>query len=62
MEAPFKDDMKVETEPNVYEQYEEYAKQVEVKQSDDISAEVEDEKNVDVISRFIYYVSKPLCL
>ena len=54
--------MEVETEPNVYEQYEEYAKQVEVKQSDDISAEVEDEKNVDVISRFIYYVSKPLCL
>jgi hypothetical protein len=39
----------VETEPNVYEQYEEYVKQVEVKQSDDISAEVDDEKNVYVI-------------
>ena len=47
--------MEVETEPNVYEQNEEYVTQVEVKQSDDISAEVEDEKNVDVISRFIYY-------
>jgi hypothetical protein len=33
-----------------YYQYEEYVKQVEVKQSDDISAEVDDEKNVDVIS------------
>jgi hypothetical protein len=48
--------MEVETEPNIYEQYEEYVKQVEVKQSDDISAEVEDEKDVDVISRFIYHV------
>ena len=57
-----KDDMEVETEPNVYEQYEEYVKQVEVKQSDDISAEVEDEKNVDVISRFIYYGVKTPCL
>ena len=47
-----KDDMEVETEPNVYEQYEEYVKQVEVKQSDDISAEVDDEKNVDIISKF----------
>ena len=54
--------MEVETEPNVYEQYEEYVKQVEVKQSDDISAEVEDEKNVDVISRFIYYGVKTPCL
>jgi hypothetical protein len=57
-----KDDMEVETEPNVYEQYEEYVTQVEVKQSDDISAEVEDEKNVDVISRFIYYGVKTPCL
>ena len=45
--------MDVETEPNVYEQYAEYVKQVDVKQSDDISAEVEDEMNVDVISRLV---------
>ena len=32
--------MEDETEPNVYDQYEEYVKQVEVKQSNDISAEV----------------------
>ena len=56
-----KDDMEVETEPNVYDQYEEYVKQVEVKQSNDISAEVDDEKNVDVISRLIYYGVKTLC-
>ena len=31
--------------------HEEYVKQVEVKQSDDISAEVDEEKNIDVISR-----------
>ena len=42
--------MEVETETNVYEQYEEYVTQLEVKQSDDISAEVDDEKNFDVIS------------
>jgi hypothetical protein len=52
--------MEVETEPNVYEQFEEYVKQVEVKQSDDISAEVDYEKNVDVISRLIYYGVKTL--
>ena len=52
--------MEVETEPNLYEQYEEYVKQVEVKQSEDISAEVE--KNVNVISRLIYYGVKTLCL
>jgi hypothetical protein len=45
--------MEGETEPNVYEQYEECVK-VEVKQSDDISDEVDDEKNVDVMSRLIY--------
>jgi hypothetical protein len=38
--------MEVVTEHN--EQYEEYVKQVEVKQSNDISGEVEDEKNTDV--------------
>ena len=37
-----KDDMEAETEPNVYDQFEEYVKQVEVKQSDDISVEVDD--------------------
>jgi hypothetical protein len=55
--------MEVETEPNVYEQYgeyEEYVKQVEVKQLDDISAEVDNEKNVDVLSRLIYYGVKTL--
>ena len=50
-----KDDMEVETEPNVREQYKEYFKQVEWKQSDNIFAEVEDENNVDIISMFIYY-------
>ena len=54
--------MEDETEPNVYEQYEEFVKQVEVKQSDAISAEVEDEKNVDVINRLIYSGVKTLCL
>ena len=53
--------MEVETEPNVYDQYEEYVKQVEVKQSNDISAEVDDEKNVDVISRLIYYSVETIC-
>ena len=52
--------MEVETEPNVYEQYKEYVKQVEVKQLEEISAEVE--KNVNVISRLIYYGVKTLCL
>ena len=53
--------MEDETEPNVYDQYEEYVKQVEVKQSNDISAEVDDEKNIDVISRLIYYGVKTIC-
>ena len=44
-----------------YYQYEEYVKQVEVKQSDDISVEVDDEKNVDVSRRLIYYSVKTLC-
>ena len=46
------------TEPNAYEKWEEYVKQVEGKQSDDIFAE--DEKNVDVISKLIYYGVKTL--
>ena len=33
-----------------------------MKQSDDISGEVEDEKNVDIISRLIYYGAETLCL
>ena len=33
-----------------------------MKQMDDISAEVEDEKNVDVICRLISYGGKILCL
>jgi hypothetical protein len=39
------DTIEYHMEPNVYEQYEdeEYVNQVEVKQSDDISAEVKDE-------------------
>ena len=44
-----------------YYQYEEYVKQVEVKQSNDISAEVDDENNVDVILRLIYYSVETLC-
>ena len=32
-----------------------------MKQSDDISAEVDEEKNVDVIGRLIYYSVTPLC-
>ena len=54
--------MDVQTEPNTDEKFEEYVKEVEVKQSNDISGDVEDEKNVDVISRLIYYDVKPLCL
>ena len=53
--------MEDETEPNVYDQYEENVKQVKVKQSNDISAEVDDEKNVDVISRLFYFCVKTLC-
>ena len=55
-----KDDMEVDTEPKAHEQCEEYVKQVVAKQSNDISAQ--DEKNVDVISRLIYYAVNTLCL
>ena len=48
-----KNDLEVETEPNVHQQYEENIKQVEWKLSADIFVEAEDEKNVDVISRLI---------
>ena len=39
----------VETESNVYETFDEYVKQVEVKPLDDASAEVEKEMNVEFI-------------
>ena len=41
--------MELETEANVYEPFDEYDKQVEMKPLDDTSAEVENEMNVDVI-------------
>jgi hypothetical protein len=41
--------MEVETKANVYESFDEYVKQVEVKSLDNTSAEVEKEMNVDVI-------------
>ena len=44
-----KDDMEVETEANVYEPFDEYVNQVEMRRFDDTSAEVENEMNVDVI-------------
>ena len=49
-------------ESNVGAQYGEYVKQVEVKQMDDISDEVEDEKHADVICRLISYGDKTLGL
>ena len=54
--------MEVAAEPIVHEQYEEYFKQVECKESDYIYAEVEAEKNVHTVSRLIYYGVKTLCL
>ena len=41
--------MEVETEAKVDEPFEEYVKQVEVKQIDDVSAEVKKDMNYDVI-------------
>ena len=41
--------MELETEANVYEPFDEYFKQEEIKLLDDTSAEVENEMNVDVI-------------
>jgi hypothetical protein len=40
---------KLKTEANVNDPFEEYVKQVEVKPSDNTSAEIENEMNVDVI-------------
>ena len=56
------DDMKVQTEPYFDGQYDEYVKRVEVKQIDDISADVEDENIFDVICRLVSYVGKTLCV
>ena len=44
-----KDDMKVQSEANLFEPFEEFVKQVGVKPFEYISTEVENEKNVDVI-------------
>ncbi len=44
--------MKVKTEANVYEPFEEFVQQVGVKPLDDVSTIVEDEMNVDVIHKF----------
>ena len=40
--------MEVETEANVYEPFDEYVKQEEIKPLDDTSAEVENEMNVNI--------------
>ena len=58
-------EQRVETEANVYEPFDEYVKQVEMKPLDDTSAEVE--MNVDGLvnsstSRFIYNGVKTRCL
>ena len=47
-------------EPTTYEECEEYVKPVEVKQSNDISAEVEDENDVDVFTILTYGSVKTL--
>ena len=44
--------MKVKTEANVFNSFEEFAQQIGVKPLEDISAIVEDEMNVDVICKF----------
>ena len=44
--------MKVKTEANVYEPFEEFVQQVGVKPLDDVSAIVEDAMNVYVIHKF----------
>ena len=46
--------IKVKTEANVYEPFEEFVQQVGVKPLDDGSANVEDAKNVDVQVQFLY--------
>ena len=49
------------TEPTNHEEYEDQFGPVEDKQSDDISAEVEDENNIDVNTKLINYGVKTLC-
>ena len=49
------------TEHNNNKEYEDYVDPVKVKQLDDISAEVEDENNVDVNTKLIIYGVKTLC-
>ena len=44
--------MKVKTEANVYEPFEKFVQQVGVKPLDDVSANIGDAKNVDVIHKF----------
>ena len=44
-----KDDMKVQSEANLYEPFKEFPKQVGVKPFEYISTEAENEKNVDII-------------
>ena len=44
-----KDDMKVQSEANLFEPFEKFVQQVGVKPFEYISTEVENEKNVDVI-------------
>ena len=44
--------MKVKTEANVYEPFEEFAQQVGVKLFDDVSAIFEDAMNVDLKHKF----------
>jgi hypothetical protein len=57
----FQDDMEVETEANVYEPFDEFVKQVEMKPLDDTSAEDENEMKVEV--GLFTMVSKPVvCL
>ena len=53
-----RDDMELQTETN----FNEWFKHVEVKQMDEISAAVEDEKNVDVICKLVSYGGKRLCV
>ena len=45
-------DMKVKTEANAYEPFEEVVQQVVVKQLEDVSTIVEDKMNFDVIHKF----------
>jgi hypothetical protein len=54
----FQDEMEVETEANVYEPFDEFVKQLEMKPLDDTSAEDENEMKVEV--GVFTMVSKPV--